>query len=161
MRTRRPPPACDVKTLEHQLAALPPLQAKITKRKLIAQLGSAIEAARDKGYNLREITEQLQKNGLEIAYSTVRNYLPYQRRRTKKTSSPRSRTANAATIPVSRPVEAPQETPTGNPRSPLGSARKNAPGTPTAPKKPYFPPGASFIPIGNGEFLPAPDSDDF
>ena len=142
-----------------RLMALPTAQKKPTKKELVNRLSMSIDEARRKGHSLRLIAQQLQDSGLDISYSTLRNCLPQRRRPSKNRGAVTEKAAKKPPAPTVASTETPPAPATTRETAPPASVRKPAP-KPTLPQKRVFPPGASFIPIGNGQFLPAPDSDD-
>jgi hypothetical protein len=139
-----------IQVLRDTLTELPTVIKKITKRELVNRLAHTIEEAQRKGHTLRDITTYLQNNGAEITYSTLRNYLTMPRRKSKHRGELKEKAAKKPPVATVTSTEA----------SPSPISPKKPTPKPTLPQKRVFPPGASFIPIGNGQFLPAPDSDD-
>lgn len=151
-----------LKQVAQALVELPDPEEKVTKRQLVALLAGEIEKARNKGHSLRVIAEQFQKNGLEISYGTLRNVLPQQRKR--RTASKARKNLAAANTPqeiadgqsndAAKTADSPEKSdfpPPDVPNKPLPK--------PAVPPPPVFPPGATFIPLPDGRFIPAPDSD--
>jgi hypothetical protein len=175
--------ADEIQNLSQGLTELPDTPATLTKRKVVALLAGDIQRARDKGYTLKEIGLRLNERGLNIAYSTLRNALPRQKKRRDGKGMPRAPKADAARpsaaveLHVVAPVQerATREEPAVTSKEPAVTSKEPAvtskepavtsrgPAvTPRAPGEPLplvFPPGASSIPTGDGRFIPAPDSD--
>ncbi|MEI2804408.1 MAG: hypothetical protein V9G18_00180 [Albidovulum sp.] len=161
--------ADEIQNLSQWLTELPDTPATLTKRKVVALLAGDIQRARDKGYTLKEIGLRLNERGFNIAYSTLRNALPRQKKRRDGKGMPRAPKADAARpsatvgLRVVAPVQerATREEPAVTSRGPDATSRGPA-ATPRAPGEPgrvVFPPGASSVPAGDGRFIPAPDSD--
>lgn len=154
--------AGEIQNLSQGLTELPDTPATLTKRKVVALLAGDIQRARDKGYTLKEIGRRLNERGFDIAYSTLRNALPRQKKRRDGKGMPRAPKADAARpsatvgLRVVAPVQerATREEPAVTSRGPAAPPR--APGE---PGRVVFPPGASSVPAGDGRFIPAPDSD--
>lgn len=164
--------------LVHSLDTLPEVNKKTTKREMVALIASDIEKARRKGYSLLTIAEHLQQNGLDISYTVLRSLLPRQRQKSKSAVKseknpqekkpleiPQAKTTASLAVTKPEPIApepmTPQSAKTQEPSAAdaPASSRKSAPQS-IDRKNVVFPPGATYIPIGNGEFLPAPDSDD-
>ncbi len=156
--------------LVHSLEALPEVNKKTTKREIVALIASDIEKARRKGYSLLTIAGHLQQNGLDISYTVLRSLLPRQRQKSKSAVKseknpqakkpleiPKTRATASSAATKSEPVT-PEPTKKNDPVTP--SRTHHSSPKPADYSKRVFPPGATYIPIGNGEFLPAPDSDD-
>jgi hypothetical protein len=88
--------ADEIQNLSQGLTELPDTPATLTKRKVVALLAGDIQRARDKGYTLKEIGLRLNERGLNIAYSTLRNALPRQKKRRDGKGMPRAPKADAA-----------------------------------------------------------------
>jgi hypothetical protein len=156
------------------LVELPDVSAHLTKRKVVAQLESDIRRARDKGYTLREILRHLQSNGFDLSYATLRAALPRQTKSRAGTKEPSGRASDdervhggIARLSVVAPSGAHRVASEGPPapatREGPAATSKGPAATPRAPGEPtplVFPPGASCIFTGDGQFVPAPDSDD-
>jgi hypothetical protein len=82
--------ADEIQNLSQGLTELPDTPATLTKRKVVALLAGDIQRARDKGYTLKEIGLRLNERGLNIAYSTLRNTLPRQKKRRDGKGMPRA-----------------------------------------------------------------------
>lgn len=154
----------EVQRLAKCLAEMPDAESPLTKRKTVALLASAIQQARDKGYSLKHIARQLQNNGFDIGYATLRNALPRQKKarpgpkKTRAVATGHSRTHTVT--PVPREVLRDREQ---SPRAivravPPAKAPEQAPDATVPPV--VFPPGAACVFTGDGCFIPAPDSDD-
>ncbi len=146
--------------LRETLLDLPTTSKRTTKREMVRRLAHTINEARRKGHSLRAITDHLQKNGSDISYSTLRYCLAPTPRTSKDRSGPKERAAvKKRPVATVASTETPPSLATTRETAPPASSKKPTP-KPSVPEKRVFPPGASFIPIGNGQFLPAPDSDD-
>ena len=88
--------ADEIQNFSQGLTELPDTPATLTKRKVVALLAGDIQRARDKGYTLKEIGLRLNERGLNIAYSTLRNALPRQKKRRDGKGMPRAPKADAA-----------------------------------------------------------------
>ena len=86
----------EIQNLSQGLTELPDTPATLTKRKVVALLAGDIQRARDQGYTLKEIGLRLNERGLNIAYSTLRNTLPRQKKRRDGKGMPRAPKADAA-----------------------------------------------------------------
>ncbi len=168
--------AGEIQNLSQGLTELPDTPATLTKRKVVALLAGDIQRARDKGYTLKEIGRRLNERGFDIAYSTLRNALPRQKKRRGGKGMPRAPKADAArpsaaagTRAVAPAQDRPnREGPAATSREPAATSREPAATSrgPAATPRPageplplVFPPGASSVPAGDGRFIPAPDSD--
>lgn len=154
----------NIQTLSRELRDLPPARHATTKRKVVALLAGDIQRARDQGYTLKQIVEHLNRCGFDLCYDTLRHALPRQTRARSSKKKPSGRAAGGerARIDGGRlRVVAPMDgsgTCEGSPATSQGP-----PVTPRAPagQAPIvFPPGASCVFTGDGQFVPAPDSDD-
>lgn len=154
----------EIQKVSEFLAALPHTPVPATKRKIVALLAGDIQRARDNGHTLKEIARHLNARGFTIAYSTLRNALPRQKKGRSGKRTPRApkadaaRPSAAARLRVVAPVQE-RVTRAGPPATSQGP-----PVTPRAPDGAVppvvFPPGAACVFTGDGCFVPAPDSDD-
>ena len=153
-----------IQILTECLAEMPEAESPLTKRKTVALLAGAIQQARDKGYTLKQIIGQLQNNGFDIGYATLRNALPRQKKRRSGSKKPRAAAKDdpriRAVAPLSRAAPREREpTPRAVVRAvPPAKASERAPDGAASPV--VFPPGAACVFTGDGHFIPAPDSDD-
>ena len=141
------------------LAEMPETGPHLSKRKTVALVASAIQQARDKGYTLKQIAQQLQKNGFDISYATLRNALPRQKKARSRPKKPRVAVKTDPQTPVVTSLSG------AAPRERATTARevtpvKSPPPTPAPTPPVVFPPGASCVFTADGCFIPAPDSDD-
>lgn len=145
-----------LRQLARALEGLPEIEKKMSKREMVALMAGEIAKARGKGYSLRAIADQLQKNGFDISHASLRVILPTQR---KPCVKPVGKKIGKKKRPFSTPDQPGALTP--NNQAPQNadslSLLKNKP---AALPKPVFPPGAAYIPLPGGRFLPAPDSED-
>ena len=142
------------------LMELPSLSKKLTRKEIVNRLANTIEEARRKGYTLRDIASYIQNCGFDISYATLRNCLAQPRRKSKNQSevSDKGGKKTATVAPVEPPLKHSPSSKTSDFPAPA-PVKKTAP-TAGIPEKPVFPPGATFIPLPGGRFLPAPDSED-
>lgn len=153
----------DVGELRRLLETLPAPRKKVTKGEIIRALAPAIAKARGEGHTLRAIATLLQSGGVDLSYALLRNTLPPLKRRRKArppaTAKPESIQPPAATRPAPpAPPAAERPDPAANQPVPLSPAAARR--LPEKPAAPVFPPGATFIPLPGGHFLPAPDTED-
>ena len=154
----------NIQNLSRELRDLPPARDATTKRKVVALLAGDIQRARDQGYTLKQIVEHLNRCGFDLCYDTLRHALPRQPRSRSGQKKPGGRAAggerarsDGGRLPVVAPMEG-SGTREGSPATSQGP-----PVTPRAPagQAPIVvPPGASCVFTGDGQFIPAPDSDD-
>ena len=149
----------NIQSLNKCLAEMPETGPQLSKRKTVALLASAIQQARDKGYTLKQIAQQLQKNGFDISYATLRNALPRQKKARSRPKKPRAAAKTDPQTPIVTSLSG------AAPRERATTVRevapvKSPPATPDPSPPVVFPPGASCVFTADGCFIPAPDSDD-
>ena len=92
----------DVHSIADKLGSAPDLPADkrvLSKKDAVGELRPAIESLRARGYNYEQIADLLTKNGLEISFGSLRQYMAdRQGGRKKKTS--KTSAASAAPTPV-------------------------------------------------------------
>lgn len=151
------------------LAELPDAPATPSKRNIVARLASAIQSARSKGYTLKAIALHLRDRGFDINYNTLRDALPRQKKSRPGKKKPRAAATDGARTNRDGMRTSHDGTrlsvvaPSGAHRAGPAVTSRGAAATHRAPDEPTplaFPPGASCMFTGDGQFVPAPDSDD-
>jgi hypothetical protein len=83
----------DITRISTNLQALPPLEPNLSLKDLINSLSNDINNLRENGYSFESIITMLEKDGVKISITTLKNYLSHH---SKQTMPRTSKKANAA-----------------------------------------------------------------